>query len=1207
LAANEPAPEGEDPGVEEEAIELVSSPRQPRDMPTDSRVDLGGPEAEIIEDDSGSSVQEKVRSESDVFVAGPESEAGAVEPVSDSGLDLHEAEAISAEHGGSSVVDLGVGPIEDIEASSPVEAFEESEARGGSGIDLEASPVPGVSPSDSSNPTSDSAVDLEAEAQAPSARSSLEGVEEPAVSEKEVDDLLADLEESPGAGEAAGEAADFAEGQEALAAVEAEEETAAAEAKGEEKPAKTAKQPSRIPALAGASLLGILLGAGGTIGTQSLMGTGEKPKTSAQPPMQPAQQAAVPPAAPTTFDSLQAMVAHGDWEGANKAGIDNAPANKPEELVVRGQYRLGQYLQKFGHIFSNEQDPNLQPAIQDLKQAAEANNPDAAYDLAFIKELAGNLQEARQEYAKGAQNFASDPAQKQRFETAISRVQWKESLKVPKRPGKAMLPLPRNAEERAEVLAVLLVNLQPSPQPNQQPAQQNPQPAQQGQQPPQQGQQPAQADNKEAGFEFWQAAKLAHEGKFSDAVQTLEKARALHDQRRFSRLRKAQNPLSDPAEDIFLRCCEELKTYWQLENRLREGGYLTDKNTPAEALQALVQKADTGAGASKNVTDQLVAAKILGKDEDVSKGITRLINAKKEAEANLADLKMMLQTAKDENTKLDGKLKTAEKGTKERDADLTKAKEQNASLRTDFDKVNATLTKVRDELTDAKFLDAKENISDAVKRAIDVAKSKDTQGTIRQQSDQIVQLSAALKQSRRTEEMLPLWLLLLEENRNRTDLAEKAAKDAERVRTDPRATAMQKGEAEVVLGLAMRNTDQFSKAKLVLQAAHGSVDQGEWLAHADAALGDVSNPAAYLTSQARLWYDHGRMETALDLLKRAEKALPAKEHAKLWAQRSLIELDAARTKNKGTLPPMEPLLIAARKDAEEAAKAGSAAGHYALGRITEELGQSDAAIKNYRAAVAAQGNNVDTDGSRYRMALARLLLQSQAAVPNQPAAPAKGGAKVSRRAPTMRSEDLRNLVILLMLGMQMPATAADVPGQSEAEKLANEVLKAPPGTVPFNVLAQALAVRGRWDSAWQTYVEGLRPILPREYGEGLAFLLRNDPRLQRPGSLRTSNPMEADKHFAAGLNFFYNRDYVNAEKEFLLAVEADSQDARFFYYLGLSRLAQNRRRDAFADFRQAVLLERLHRPSQAAVDESLERVQGPLRRIVNETRQSPEG
>jgi hypothetical protein len=1204
--------------------------------PSDSRIDIGGLLRQSGEGDSSGVSKEMPEGESAEFMAELVEDVEELQPVSDSELNLTQEDEVSvSEEGESSAVDLGAAPPESEEDLLAEGEAEEEAVRGGSGIDLEGLPTPGASPSDSSHP-SDSSVELgsqpEITATSPSgiadsdvdratmtpitesaSDDALESLlsetrtrepvgEEPAVSDKEVDDLIAELEETPGEGASAQEAAEIAEGEEALAAAEAEEQAAAAQEKREEKPEKAAKQPSRILALVGSTCLGIVLGAGGTIGTQAMMGSGDKAKQPLQTQVQAPGQGAAPANPPVSFEALKAMVSSGDWEGANKAGIGTSPVNKPEEFALRGQYRLGEYLQKFGHKFSDLQDPNLQPAIQDLQQAGE-QNPYAVYDLALIKELGGDLPGARAEYAKGAQTFANDPVQKQRFEAALSRVDWKASLKVPKRPNEAKLSLPKGGEDGAVVLALLLIALQqpeqpnqPSPQPNQQPAQAN--------------QQPAQENNQEAGFEFWQAAKLAHESKFSDAIRTIDKARAMHDQRRFSRLRKAQNPLSDPAEDIFLRCCDELKVYWQLENRLREGGYLTDKNTPSDALQLLVQKADANSGAGKNLTDQLVAAKVLGKDEDVTKGLTRLINEKKAADASLAELKTMLQSAKNENTKLAGDLMKAQKENKDRDAELTQAKEQNAKVKTDYDNINSTLTKIRDELTEAKFLDGKGNVTEAVKRAVDVAKSKDASGTIRQQREEISRLETSLKLSSRPADMLPMWLLLLDENRNRSDLASKAEKDAERVKMDPQATAAQKGEADVVLGLALRNVDQFSKAKSVLDAAHGSLDRGEWVAHAEAALREVSNPAAYLTSQAQLWYDHGQMDTALALLKRAERVLPANEHGKLLAQRSLIELDAARSKSKGTLPPTEPLLIAARKDADAAAKTGLAEGHYAAGRIAEELGQMDEAAKSYRAALAAHGNQMDASGGRYRMALARVLLLPRVERSNQPAEPAKVGAKLGRRDagpyPSRHYQDMRRLVLLVMLGLQGPLMSGNEAGQEEAEKLAEEVLKAPPGTVPFNVLAQALAIKGRWNAALETYVEGILPLLPREYGNGLVYLIRNDPRLKRPDSLRSPNLLEAEKHFAAGLNFYFDRDFGNAEKEFLLTIENDSQDARFFYFLGLSRLAQNRRRDAFADFNQGVQLERLNRPAQATVDESLERIQGPTRRVVNEARQRPE-
>ena len=1054
-----------------------------------------------------------------------------------------------------SVVDLGSAPVEVVEGESEV-LLEEVASNSGTALSEGAVVEDVVKP----EPPSPSASDIALQSLMEEPPSGEVVAEEQAVSEKEVEEMLANLEETTAGSAASGvlplqEAAATAEGHEAIAPPEADEVAEAPEAE-EEKPAQTALPRAHILALAGATVLGILIGAGGTVGTQALLRPAEEKKPSTPLSVPPSVPQAAKTAAPP-FEMLAARVAGGDWDEVKSADIEQVQGANAKELAVRGEYYLGTYLKNVGSKI-NPQDPALHQALENLQKAAEQKDPNALYDLALIKELAGQLPEARAEYTKAAQTFANDPVQKQRFESAIKRVDLKAAAKAA---GAARRPV-----DRTILLALLLIGLQQPPQPSQ------PQPQQQ------------QAETKEAGFDFWEAANLAQKGKFDEAVRALDRARKLHDQLRFTRLRKAQNPLSDPAEDIFLRCCDELKAYWQLEKVLRDSGYLTDKNTPAQALQALVQKAQESAPA-KELTDQLKAAQ----------------KGQKDAEAALAELKSKLQKVMVENKELGDKLKAEEKTIAERDAALASAKKEIDRIKSGSEAPNAELKKIREELAKAQFLDSgsKASLSEAVKKAIEIAKSTDPQGTIRRQSNKIAQLSTSLQERWQPEEMLPLWLLLLDENRNRNGLAAQAARDAQRVLANPQATAEQKGEAEVVLGLAFRNTAKFGEAKKWLEAASSAVDKGEWQVRARAALKDVSHPAAYFIAQAQALYDHGQMKAALDLLTRALTVLPEKEQGKLLAQRSLIELDAARSKTKGMLPLTEPLLIAARQDAEAAVKTEAAEGHYAAGRIAEELGQIDAAIVHYRAALAAHGGQMDAAGGRYRMALARVLLLPREARPALPAAPT--GA-----VPKIGFEDGKSLLLLLALGLQAPLLPGEEPGQEEAEKLADEVLKAPPGTVPFPVLAQALAIKGRWGQALQIYIEGIRPMLPREYGNGLLYLIQNDPRLKRPDSLRTPNPLEAEKHFAAGLNFYFERDYINAEKEFLLTIENDSQDARFFYFLGLSKLVQNRRRDAYADFSQGALLERLNRPAPAAVNEALERIQGPTRCIVNEFRQSPE-
>jgi hypothetical protein len=1130
----------------------------------------------------------------------------------------------------SSAVDLGAPPpnVEEVEA----EEAEPVEVVGDRGVNLEGLEVPPPTGA-ASHLTSDSAVDLgsqaeivtpespsdsaaepAAEAAKPPSMPSASDValealesgppaaerpvdetlaaEEPPVSEAEVNELLNNLEETPTSAPDLA-AADAAEGEAAVAAAEqevaAEEEQAAAEE--EEKPAKAAKPRSNVPSLVGSTLLGILVGAGGLIGARfagvdvpALVGAGEKEKQASRPVVpqtqpQPQTQTQAP-----TFESRAEMVRRGDWEEAAKAGIEQIEESKPEELAARGSYRLGAYLAKSGAKV-NMQDPVLQQAVADLSKAAEAKNPDALYDLGLINELANKLNEARTEYTKGLEAFKDDPVQKRRFQAAIHRVDLKSSGAA----RGAFGPLPDRNEDRAMLLALLLIGLQ-QPQPAQ------PQPAQPQAQP--------QAGGEEAGFEFWEAAKLAREGKFDEARRTIEKAKTLHDQRRFTRLRKAQNPLSDPTEDIFLRCCDELKNYWALESHLREGGYLTDKNTPLDALQDALKKADAGGTVVKAVADKLIMEKVITRPEDMPKGIDRLISEKKAAEDKAAALTTQLKKSKDDATALSSELKMAKDAVKDREDKLKAAGEREMKLKAANDDLNGTLKKIADELAAAKLLDPKEkaDVGAAVRKAVEMAKVKDAEGVLRKQQSEIDRLTAALKLRRGPEEMLAVWLLVLEQNRTRTDLARKAEQDAERLKAEGQTTAAQKGQAQILLGLALRNTEKFAEARAALEAGRAAVDRGVWLNVADAALKEVSDPAAYYAGQAESLYNRGRMNDALELLARALRLLPAKEQGRLLARRSLIELDAASSKAKGVVSPTEPLLAAARRDADAAIKAGAAEGHYAAGRIAEELGQTDEAAKSYRQALSAH-SALDADGSRYRIAIARVL-----ALPRE-ARPAPAARKVSwsdpAPYPARYHVDAKLLVLAALFGLQAPGLADDQAGSEEAERLADEVLKAPADKVPFDVRAQALAIKGRWTLALQTYAEGIRPLVPREYGNGLLFLVRNHPRLKRPDSLRVPNPMEAEKHFAAGLNFYFERDYANAEKEFLLTVENDSTDARYYYFLGLSRLAQNKRRDANDDFDQGAALEHLNRPSPAAVSESLERIQGPERRIVNDVRDRP--
>jgi tetratricopeptide (TPR) repeat protein len=132
------------------------------------------------------------------------------------------------------------------------------------------------------------------------------------------------------------------------------------------------------------------------------------------------------------------------------------------------------------------------------------------------------------------------------------------------------------------------------------------------------------------------------------------------------------------------------------------------------------------------------------------------------------------------------------------------------------------------------------------------------------------------------------------------------------------------------------------------------------------------------------------------------------------------------------------------------------------------------------------------------------------------------------------------------------------------------------------------------------YSEGLRYLVRPEYADGLAVLIYNHPAFNLPDPLRQPDPLKAEKYFGAGLRYYFAGQYAAAEREFLEAYRNQGQDARILYYLGLSRLPQQGKRSAALEvFRMASVLEQQNKPSPAAVNASLERIQGTLRQTLN--------
>jgi tetratricopeptide (TPR) repeat protein len=502
-----------------------------------------------------------------------------------------------------------------------------------------------------------------------------------------------------------------------------------------------------------------------------------------------------------------------------------------------------------------------------------------------------------------------------------------------------------------------------------------------------------------------------------------------------------------------------------------------------------------------------------------------------------------------------------------------------------------TLSAIVDRIALANVRVERKDVLKGVDRVVETALVNDPKGELMASREEIRRLGGVLAERRTPQEMLDIWLPILAD-RNRKDEAPKATVDAERVRNDDRATAVAKKKALAVLGLARRDLGDYEQARTLLgDALAGPGPKADWQAPVAAALKELTDPAAYYLPRARTLYEEGKYKDAMLAIIEARKLFP-KETPELLVLDSLIQLDLAR--EKGKIDPASPGLQEAKASAEKAAAAGSADGHYALGRINEELGNLAEAKASYAKALAAHGDN-DEAGARYRLALARVLkLQAlKAAAGGRAAAPVRSvpvanGGRLS----------LTTLLLLVEIGMQ-PAAGAD---PDEAAKLLHEVLNAKDGPDTFMLKAQALALQGMWTQALKTYVAGLRPHIRRDYADGLDELVERHPKLRRPEALERANPLLAEARYSSGLRHYFARHYAEAETAFLDAIKYDDQDARFFYFLGLSRLALNRPADAEADFQEGAQLEQQNRPGREAVSTALERVQGTARQTVNRFR-----
>lgn len=300
----------------------------------------------------------------------------------------------------------------------------------------------------------------------------------------------------------------------------------------------------------------------------------------------PAGPPAVTPAATAAdLGDARKLLAAGQAElalAAFEAVGDNA---SPIDLAGRGLARWQVRVREMGRTGKKVEvgDKFLQPALADLERTVAAadqfKTPDerralhqAVLGIGVTKELTGDLAGAGAYYAAAAMKY---PQARGLFESAATRV------KLMRAGGKVALA-PRDAAGLAEALAIAVTLLQTDG------------PA-------------AAAGTDEPGLLFWDAANRAAAGDYPGAIAAIRKARTVHEARRLAVTGRGVNPLTDPVEQIFLKCCDELAAGWTLRQQLYTdpvAGPVFAKSGIATGLRALAAAAKP----DPKVAEQLAAA-----------------------------------------------------------------------------------------------------------------------------------------------------------------------------------------------------------------------------------------------------------------------------------------------------------------------------------------------------------------------------------------------------------------------------------------------------------------------------------------------------------------------------------------------------------------------------------------------------------------------
>jgi hypothetical protein len=356
------------------------------------------------------------------------------------------------------------------------------------------------------------------------------------------------------------------------------------------------------------------------------------------------------------IEEAKERLAAADPAGARKV-LGDAPIT-PEVQALKGWSIWLEHCRDCARANKKVQERD-QPVTSARNELKGAKTAEAAFWLGVIEEELSHTSKAREIYSNALKEF---PDQQKLFQAALDRLSVQEQPEARPRVGLAV--------PSADVLLALTLLLAP----------------------PELG--PGDSKVEEAGYDFWEAVKLAQNHEYKEALERLKKAEEHHKRRRQELPGRGLNPASDPREEVFVRCCEELKAYWELRAKLKAAG---EDVPPRGTVEPIVAKLLTERGGDPKAL-QAARDEALKATADARKALA----AAKTAEANLAKAESDLKALDDYKKRLQDKSAEIDAVKVEVEKERTKADAAVKALTAEKLEVAQRLAKVSEALKAAK-------------------------------------------------------------------------------------------------------------------------------------------------------------------------------------------------------------------------------------------------------------------------------------------------------------------------------------------------------------------------------------------------------------------------------------------------------------------------------------------------------------------------